>query len=434
MAGIGGGVAIAEPTDEEMKRKLKERSSSELLFALSECGVPLKWQHELVVNCGYNCLRLVAGIEETREKVRAAFIDELKVTDAIPNHRLILASLVSSWEVSREQMHREIQLRAETKALAIRRPVGSTERSQMKKLVEDSTGVKMPESSTPSPEYLATKVEEVENDEPLASPLDEVVSMEDAHQASMTQPSAGSNLLHLSEIHLVRRKLKVQLPQTPEALRMRLRTEANCYLMLSARFTNRSWLSGLTQEDFNKWTDHFLGAKCNEMRIARADGSQSFLHPPWSIVLSYEYTCRRRAFYLVREEGMALKDALATAVRDSEIKEISFTSPIALSGRGSQADSTAWGGAKVKKEGKDRAKGGGKGDRKGGGKGGGGKGGKEQRVGKAGNGRRHWKSQTPDGRAICYAFSTGRCTSGECGRVHCCRICFGDHPTPQHPD
>ena len=321
MAGMAGGVVVVKPTDEEMKQKLKEKSSSELLFALSECGVPLKWQHELVVNCGYNCLRLVAGIEETREKVRAAFVDELKVTPDVPNHRLILASLVSSWEVSKEQMHREIQLRAETKALAIRRPVGSTERSQMKRLVEESTGVKMPESSTPSPEYLATKVEEVENDEPLASPLDEVVSMEDAHSASMTQPSAGSNLLHLSEIHLVRRKLKVQLPQTPEAFRMRLRTEANCYLMLSARFTNRSWLSGLAQEDFNRWTDHFLGAKCNEIKIARADGSQNFLHPPWSIVLSYEYACRKRALYLVREEGMALKDAMAAASRTARSRK-----------------------------------------------------------------------------------------------------------------
>jgi hypothetical protein len=61
----------AEPTDTEMKQKLKEKSSSELLFAVSECGVPLKWQHELVVKCGYSNLRLVAGIEETREKVQS---------------------------------------------------------------------------------------------------------------------------------------------------------------------------------------------------------------------------------------------------------------------------------------------------------------------------------------------------------------------------
>ena len=39
---------------------------------------------------------------------------------------------------------------------------------------------------------------------------------------------------------------------------------------------------------------------------------------------------------------------------------------------------------------------------------------------------------TPDGRQKCYKFQKGRC-SGECGRVHICLLCNGDHPMMKCP-
>ena len=43
-------------------------------------------------------------------------------------------------------------------------------------------------------------------------------------------------------------------------------------------------------------------------------------------------------------------------------------------------------------------------------------------------------SRTPDGRNICYAYNNQHegCR-GECGMVHVCRICLGDHPAFRHP-
>ena len=36
---------------------------------------------------------------------------------------------------------------------------------------------------------------------------------------------------------------------------------------------------------------------------------------------------------------------------------------------------------------------------------------------------------TPDGRQICFAFNNpSENCKGKCGRVHCCRKCFGEHP------
>ena len=55
---------------------------------------------------------------------------------------------------------------------------------------------------------------------------------------------------------------------------MRLRTEANTWLMLAARFSNRTWLVGLTQGDWATYVDYFFGAKVNEIRVCKADGTQ----------------------------------------------------------------------------------------------------------------------------------------------------------------
>ena len=377
-------------------------------------------------------MRLMTGLDETRGGVRTALNAELRLDPATTvNYRLVMATLVSAWEVCTEQLHREVQLRAEAKALNIQRPLGKTERIQMKRLVEVVSG-KMPESSTPSGEYLAAKVEGVEADEPLASPLDEVVSMEDLATASVTQANTRPDLLHLAEVHLIKKKLRTQPPQNPEAFRMRLRTEANTWLMLAARFSNRTWLVGLTQGDFATYVDYFLGAKVNEIRVCKADGTTVALGPSWQIVLAYEFACRRKAFYLVREEGNSLKEALILVVKDAELKEISFTSPLALGNRLGGASTQVgdkWGGAPVKDKWSKSSKGQGK---KGEGKGKRGKGkpGKPGPERKSGKGKKFWKTMTPDGRQICFGYTKGTCSDETgCGRVHVCRICFGAHPT-----
>ncbi len=86
----------------------------------------------------------------------------------------------------------------------------------MKRMVENIYG-KMPEVSTPSSENLVAKLEEVEADEPLASPLDAVISMDDVASASVIQTNnaggATGSMLALAEIHPIKKKLKTQPPR-----------------------------------------------------------------------------------------------------------------------------------------------------------------------------------------------------------------------------
>ena len=36
--------------------------------------------------------------------------------------------------------------------------------------------------------------------------------------------------------------------------------------------------------------------------------------------------------------------------------------------------------------------------------------------------------ETPDGRQICFAWNSAKGCNGQCGRVHVCQICLGNHP------
>ena len=143
---------------------------------------------------------------------------------------------------------------------------------------------------------------------------------------------------------------------------------------------------------------------------------------------STEYKLRKEAFKQVVRGQASLKEALEAVVKDTELKESFFVTPLTLSSgeqptkfqRTSGKGNPGLGSnqhAGYNPKGKNSK---GKNNRKG--------------KGKSGfKGDTALVSQTPDGRDICYAFNAQGC-AGKCGRVHCCRVkgCFGQHSAREH--
>ncbi len=231
---------------------------------------------------------------------------------------------------------------------------------------------------------------------------------------------------------VLRKKCKVQLPQDPEQFRMRMRVEMNCWTMLATKYTNRGWLKGITPTLWGRYCDHFLGPKCYTMAVptvGKSDGTTQSVNPPWVVVLNYELACRRHALIAVFEKEITFMEALQEAMKCTELKEMHFTSPIALMGR---AGSTKSPGTKVKKthkewkaQKKESAAAAAGGKVKGGGKASGGKG-----KGTKGSKASGLLTVTPDGREICFNFNGPQgCSNASCARVHVCRRsgCLGPH-------
>jgi hypothetical protein len=133
---------------------------------------------------------------------------------------------------------------------------------------------------------------------------------------------------------------------------------------------------------------------------------------------------------LVKEEGISFYQALVDATKDAELKEIHFTTAIAL-GRhhqGNRRTDNPEGGARKKGKWNDKqvrvetkntqSAGKGKGQKKGGKGKGGGKGTNNPLL-----------ARTPDGKEICFAFNSEGCSNASCTRAHVCRKrgCLGSH-------
>ena len=402
------------PAVGDMQTYVVEHCDSDLLYILGECKTAIEQQYDIVLG-GYSSLRAFSGIADNRAEVRIALTADfgLDVTAQPPAgaaNRLALAALVSAWEIAKEQFSKENQLRAESKVLRITRPVATTDKAGMRRAVEGQWG-KIPSREAPSTDYLSQKLEELEQNEPVASPLDEVTSQTDIESSNVT-----ANLDLTGKVQILRKRAKSTLPANPEEFRLRLRVERNMWLYMKAKFSNKPWLVGLTPGHWDTWTDYFLGHKVMLLDIPTAEGSRVSLHPPWQIIISYEFECRKKIIEFIMEEGMTMIDAMQRTIRDGELKEIGFTSPLALMNRGTkrsfpetERSDKAQAARGPKAEGKGRKKGNKKN--------------KEHEGGKSkGKGKGKLLSKTPDGRKICYAFnSSAGCSNADCAFAHLCQ-------------
>jgi hypothetical protein len=408
-------------TDAERRAYVVQNGESDLVYLLEDARLPIELQHAVIL-AGYSSIRTFIGIDDSRPEVRVAFQQLLTLNPAVPAERLSLALLLSVWETATLYHTKESQLRAEAKVMGITRPASTQERTAMRRMVEQRYG-RLPTAETPSASYVSDKLEECEQNEPHAARLDEVLSLDDLEEQTL-----GAGLDSTGKVHIVRRRGKIHLPSTPEELRTRLRVEANLWLMMQVKFPNRPWLANLTQLDFAKYTDYFLGKRVHGIEIAGGA-----VRPPWELILSYEFECRKFLFLQVREENENIHDLLEAVVRNVELKQLHFLTALAISPKRTKTleAGDAWREdkkARKKKKKSEAALAGGSGK----GKDGKGKGKKGDKGKGGGKSTLEWN--TPDGRPICFAYNDKGCAGG-CGRVHICRVkgCGASHPMQEHP-
>ena len=144
--------------------------------------------------------------------------------------------------------------------------------------------------------------------------------------------------------------------------------------------------------------------------LPTSEGAQQKLRPDWAIVLAYEQKLRKEAMRRVME-GHTLADALNSVIKDADLKEAYFTTPVALKASLSGKSSPSF--AKGKGNGKGKSKS------------------SNQADSRLKGLNLAWR--TPDNRELCFAWNSGDCP-GTCGRVHQCRVkgCYADHKAIEH--
>ena len=416
---------IMDPADQ--RRYLKHNVDADFVFLLEEHGVELALQY--AIGQHYKSIRTFAAFTDDRAGARTAITADFGVRPDSAADRAKIATVITAWEASKLIREEEAKLRAEAKVMGVQKPLASSDRAAMRIALETVRGYSVPESEEPAPEYLAHKLEQIENGEPTASYLDEVISRKESNSLQLQ-----TSLDNQGRLRVMRQKPKGRLPQNTEELRGKLRLEAATWVMLSAKCRGRAYLQDVQLAHFDRYLEFLLGDKCYSMQVATSAPTSSAAHAerqalnvPWNVLLQYEFELRKWAIKEAHREGVSLGDKLYDATRNTELKELHFTSQIALAKRSATVDPpppNKWQrkgkGDKGDKGGKD-----GKGNPKG----------KTDGKIKIGEAWFDLVSKTPDGRELCYAFNIKRgCQVKGCQRVHACRIkgCQGNHPTYQH--
>jgi hypothetical protein len=409
-------------TDEEKRAYLNANGDADLNFLLEEAEMTLDHQYQLIL-AGFKTPKKIQYIADSLAAARVAFTQLLTIDAATAAGRLALSACLEVWESCGKISTKTLELRAENRANGNIRILSQTERGAMKRIIEVTNG-KMAQADTPAASYLSEKMQEIEDNEPFASRLDEVLSLEDHDIQTLTTAIDPAG-----RIVVTKKKGKIGLPQTTEEFRTRLKVEMNTWLLLATKFSNRTWLRNLVSRTWLDYTEYFLGNKVNQLPQAS---------PAWTVVLEYEYECRKEAFRRVREDAASLNEALKAVCKESELRDLHFIMPLTVSRPRSSTtpppkrvapDHVPDTPPPTKVPRKAHAKGSGKG----GNKGTKGKPEKKDRSVPAGNG---WIRRTPDGRDLCYFYFQGRPCNGSCGMVHGCRIpgCGEPHTLRQHLD
>ena len=417
----------ALPSEAEQKAEVA-KMDSDLQYVLQEASASLSTQYQVALR--HQSRRRFQAIADDRAGARVAARD-FGLDHNSAAGRVEIAAVVAAWELAKEFASKEIELRAEAKVLGHKRVLQVQERQAMLKAVTDAYG-KINEGETPSAEYLATKAEECESNEPLASPLDRISSKKDSQVESLQ-----TSIDPTGHVRVTKTMQRLEMPHHSEGYRRLLKVEAHAWLCMSARFKAKAWLQRLQLDDFTKFVDYILGDRVGNLKLPTATGVETqFNRPPWNIVLSYEYKLRVEAFKMILEGTATMSEALRAVREDPSLKEAYFTTPLALHSAGPPSKFRKGNGKGKGHEQHPHAPppaphAGGRGTGKG--KEGKGRKGKGQVV--LANGKQlALVSATPDGRQLCYAYNAQGCSDPKCARVHACRVagCFGDHPASQH--
>eukprot|EP00435_Cladocopium_sp_Y103_P055965 s367_g18.t1 len=386
---------------------VRDHLDADLQFILGEAGVNLA--NQVAIGRHYGSMRKFSALGDDRGAIRTSCLHDFAIPGDTPENRSQVASIVSAWETAREYLAKEVELRAESKILGQPRVLQIHERQAMLRAVEAIHG-HLNEAECPSSDYLSLKAEETETNEPTAAPLDEIMSKQ-ASSNSQIQSTVDSS----GHIRVTRTKAKSKMPSSTEEYRRVMKTEMYAWLAMASRYKAKHWLHGLTAEPFLKFVEYILGDRVYGLQIpslgpsSSESSQQQRIKPDWAVILGYEQKLRKEAMKRVMD-GHTLSESLQAVIRDPDLKEAFFTTPMAL--RASMPDSQpskyirynskgSFSGKQFSQFPKGK-----------------GKGSKGKAKGKTMDPRLKglnlaWR--TPDGRELCFAWNTGDC-DGSCNR------------------
>ena len=434
---------------------------SELIYLLESSKVPT----EIIAkfgSLGYTDIETFAHMEVSGAAVREMIKSDISLDPAAgPDRRAMVARLLAVWDAAGKRAAKLKEEEASQRAGDLPRHLPKGKHLEIVRAFA-SAHRELKDKECPAPSYLDWRFEQVEDGELKAESLAEVVNKEEAQDEDW----GGARVSPDGHIKLVKGRSSGKAPESPEALRAKIRLMGVAWEFVRLKFPARPYLKGLSSETWGDHVEWLLGEDVYGNTVKDSSGSISY-RPSWATILELDFRVRKKAYHSVNTSGATLAAALEAARNDTALLQKYFITPISLAAGAEAARATAgkrpapadWpvppstrqaeGSSAPPISFSDSSGGGRRGNPKGGkgakGNPKGGKGGKDKGKGKRQNQQpqqqqqqgQRWTSgesnETPDGRMKCFRYQRGKCTDANCGRVHACLVCNGKHPKMHCP-
>ena len=353
-------------------------------------------------------------------------------------HNAAAARLTLAWEAAVERKDAQKREDAEARVGGLNKVLTKLKHSTMKRAYEEAHA-ELEAPDAPSPAYLEYRLEQIEDGELEAEPLDWVTSKEEA-------PRSRSKKGELP---------KGKLPTTPEELRTKFKLIARAWEFMRLRNPAKPFMLHLSENTWTDYVDWLLGRSIHGTQI-KDPGSNTVVRPSWEVVLNYDLEIRSRAYKLVNRHGYTIRDALTSARNCKETFGRHFQGPMTVQAgivaarqaaaaeiqrQGSKrpwSETQSWNQqqnfppppqplqAPGKDKGKDKGKGKGKGKDKG------------KDKGKAERQFTGWRIggsnfSEHESKWKCFGYQKLRCTVANCPYAHRCLVCDDTHAEKHCP-
>lgn len=217
---------------------------AELSFLWADVKLELKYQYA-IAKAGWTSLRMFATLDDDKAALRKSLVSLFDIVGSRSlEEKLATSKIIDAWVIASQRVSTEDKVRTESKALGLQRELGKTEYTQMRQAVEKLRKKMVPDTLWPGKNVLQQAIDQVEENDPIAATLDQVLAITDEKDAETVPKEDRTGI-----VRMVRTYPKGALPMNAEQLRERMKTEGYKWLALATRFPNRSWLRDLTMED-----------------------------------------------------------------------------------------------------------------------------------------------------------------------------------------
>ena len=417
---------LSDPVPELEVAEAIQKLAPDFQFLLEGAGVPQALLAKLA-KLEIITADIFAMIEPDIKEFRSFCAKDLGVDPAGGvGNKVALAKLANAWETANVRGRKRREEEADQRVGDLPRKLPRTTHLDLRRSFQNRHA-ELRDDVAPHPDYVETKLQQIEDGELKAERLSEVLAMSDDDGTTTTG-------LELNQDGTLKAKrtstTKGQAPRDSEQLRSKLKTMGHMWEYIRLKVPGKTYLSGYDMALWDKYADHLLGEKVLSVSISTASGRVS-CKPSWALVLDYDLEFRKKMAWHFNNSTGTLADFMQSTYKDETLYQTKFLTPLSLDagaaaaraaieagGNGNRNNSQNNGGHNAadatfyppppKPWGKGKEK-------KGGGKGKGTGKGKGDKSGK-GKGKKEGKGN------VCWRFQRGNC-QGPCDRRHVCLIC-----------